>query len=248
MPLRCLSVLVLLCVLTIVSTVEAAVRPFVLAGGSATKAEKIDLDEMLDEYKIREQGGNWETGGGVRFIPGVPRPGGVSPGRAGPAGESPIEIRLRFTLGGGRLPDARFSGQRSSGYSYPPRRFLVSSRERFTYNYWALGGFFSALVYDRGGLYVGPVLQTVEYRADRAWTGETGCQQCGPAKDKATIRYGAVEAGAHYTLRHLPLRLEGFWVPKRFELSTTHIVQSENYKANFSALKGSVGGRVSWEF
>jgi hypothetical protein len=236
------------CVLAVVPAAQAAVRPFLLAGGSATRAEKKDLNEMLDEYTIREHGSNWEGGGGIRFIPGLSRSELTGKGREGLAGESPIEIRLRFTLGSGGLPDVRFSGTRSSGYSYPPRRFLVSSRETFTYTSWSLGGFFSARVYDRLGFYLGPVLQTAKYKADRAWTGETNCQQCGPAKDKSTVRYGAFEAGAHYTLRPLPLRFEGFWVPGRFKLSTTHIVQSENYTANFSTLKGSLGARVSWEF
>jgi hypothetical protein len=236
------------CVLAIVPTAGAAIRPFVLAGGSAIRAEKTDLDEMLDEYKIHESGRSWEAGGGLRFIPGASGPIHADRSRAGLVAESPIEMRLRFTLGGGGLPDTRFSGLRSFGFSYPPRRFPVSSRERFTYSSWALGGFFSARVYHRGGFYVGPVLQTVKYEADRAWTGPTDCANCGPAKDKATSRYGALEAGAHYTLRRFPLRLEGFWVPKRVSLTTTHIVQSKNYKANFASLKGSFGARASWEF
>ncbi len=245
---RWLSVVVILCAVALTSTAEAAIRPFVLAGGSAIRAEKTDLDEMLDEYTIRERGRGWEAGGGLRFLPGASGSSAADRRSAALAGESPIEMRLRFTLGGGNLPDTRFSGPRSSGFSYPPRSFLVSSRERFTYSSWALGGFFSARVYDRVGFYVGPVLQTVEYKADRAWTGPTDCTQCGPAKDKATSRYGALEAGAHYTLRQFPLRLEGFWVPKRVNLTTTHIVRSENYKANFASFKGSLGARVSWEF
>ena len=45
-----------------------------------------------------------------------------------------------------------------------------------------------------------------------------------------------------------PLRLEGFWVPKRVNLMTTHIVQSANYQANFASFKGSFGARAAWEF
>ena len=243
MSLRLLPAMVLLCILAIISTVEAAVRPFVLAGGSAVRAEKTDLDEMLDPYTIREHGRDWEAGGGLRFIPGIPRTSSGDQGSVVLAGDGPIEMRLRFTLGGGSLPGARFSGPRSSGFSYPPRTFLVSSREKFTYSSWALGGFFSARVYRSFGIsvgpklpapitsaisfltncslgfYVGPVLQTVKYEADRAWTGPTDCADCGPAKDKATSRYGALEAGAHYTLRQFPvhpLRLEGFWIFLKF--------------------------------
>jgi hypothetical protein len=239
-----------LCVLAFGSTAEAAIRPFVLAGGSAIRAEKTDLDEMLDKYKIRESGRGWEAGGGLRLVPGASGSSAADRSSTVSAGESPIEMRLRFTLGGGGLPDARFSGRRFSGsiFSYPVRSFAVTSRERFTYSSWALGGFFSARVYQRVGFYLGPVLQTVKYQADRAWTGSTDCTQCGPAKDKATSRYGALEVGAHYTLHQFPLRLEGFWVPRRVNLTTTHIVQSENYQANFASFKGSFGARASWEF
>jgi hypothetical protein len=240
--LRMLPVLLL----AIVSGAHAAVRPFVLAGGSAIRAEKSDLDEMLDEYTVRETGGSWEAGGGLRFVPGTAGSRQTNAGPAGLTGEGPIEMRLRFTLGGGDLPGTRFSGWRSD-YSYR-NRFPVSSEERFTYRSWSLGTFFSAWVVGRLGFYVGPVLQSVKSDADRTWTGPTDCYQCGPAKDKATTRYGAVEAGAHYTLRQIPLRLEGFWVPKRANLSTTHIIQSDNYKANFSSFKGSFGARASWEF
>jgi hypothetical protein len=140
----------------------------------------------------------------------------------------------------------RFSGTRPDR-SF--RRFFpVSFREQFVYRSWALGAFFSARVYDNLGFFLGPVLQTVKYEAERTWTGRTDCANCGPAKDKATSRYGALEAGAHYTLHQFPLRLEGYWVPKRFDLTTTHIIQTEIYKANFASFKGSLGARVSWEF
>jgi hypothetical protein len=245
---RWLSVTVFLGAVALASTAEAAVRPFVLAGGSAIRAEKTDLDEWLDEYTIRERGKDWEAGGGLRFIPGTSKSSAANRAGAASAGESPIEMRLRFTLGGGGLPDTRFSGQRSFGFSYPPRSFLVSSRETFSYSSWAIGGFFSARLYHRAGFYVGPILQTVNYKADRAWTGPTECTQCGPATDKATSRYGAVEAGAHYTLHQFPLRLEGFWIPKRVNLTTTHKLKSANYQANFASFKGSLGARLAWEF
>jgi hypothetical protein len=243
---RPLPVLAFLCALIFASTAEAVIRPFVLAGGSTTRAEKTDLDEMLDTYTIREAGRSWETGGGLRFIPGKSGPGASDTNRRYLVGEDPIEIRLRFTLGGGGLSGTQFNGTRPDR-SF--RRFFpVSSRERFVYRSWALGVLFSARVYDSLGFFLGPVLQTVKYEADRTWVGWTDCANCGPAKDKATSRYGALEAGAHYTLHQLPLRLEGFWVPRRVNLTTTHIVQSENYKANFASLKGSFGARVVWEF
>lgn len=269
---RWIAAMVFLCVLASASTARATVRTFVLAGGSAIKAEKTDLDEWLDEYTIHEHGNSWEAGGGLRILSSASRSGAGDQSSATLAEESPIEMRLRFTYGGGSLPDTRFRGRRFSGsiFSYPVRSFPVSSHETFTYRSWALGGFFSARVFRSPGLsrgssapvgsainfltngslggYVGPVLQSVKYQADRAWEGETDCTLCGPGKDKSTSRYGALEVGAYYTLRQIPLRLEGFWVPRRVSLSTTHIIESENYQANFASLKASTGARVSWEF
>jgi hypothetical protein len=269
---RWILAMVALCALTLASSAQATLRTFVLAGGSAIKAEKTDLNEWQDKYTIREHGGSWEAGGGLRILPRGSRSTSADRSHAVVAGESPIEMRLRFTYGGGNLPDTRFRGRRFSGsiFSYPVRSFPVSSHETFTYRSWSVGGFFSARVFSTRGVaqgseaplgsainfltngsfggFVGPVLQSVKYEANRSWEGETDCTLCGPGKDKSTSRYGALEVGAHYTLRQIPLRLEGFWVPRRVNLSTTHIIESENYKANFASLKASTGARVSWEF
>ncbi len=245
---RWLAVIIALGLATLASAADAAIRPFVLAGATAIRTEKTDLDEMLDEYTIQEDSKGWEVGGGLRLVSATGESGGADHGGVPSWGERAIEMRLRLTVNGGSLPDVNFSGQRSSGFSYPPRSFSVTSRETFDYISWALGGFFSARVYRGAGFYLGPVVQSVSYEADRSWTGPTDCTQCGPGGDKATDRYGAFEAGLHYTLRRLPLRLEGWWIPKRVNLSTTHIVRSDNYQANFAAFKESMGGRVSWEF
>jgi hypothetical protein len=246
MPSRWPILAACLCLLAPATRSEGAIRPFVLAGGSALKAEKTDLNEWLDKYTVRQSGGSWEAGGGLRLVPGVSESSRADQGANGPAARSPIEIRLRLTLGGGGLPGAQFVGERVD-YSFR-HRFPVSSRERFTYRSWALGAFFSTRVYDSLGFFLGPVLQTVNFEADRSWSGRTDCPQCGPAKDKATSRYGAMEAGLHYTLHQYPLRFEGYWVPKRVDLTTTHILQSENYEANFATFKSSFGARASWEF
>lgn len=215
----------------------AAVRPYVIGGGQTTRAEKTDLDEMLDPYVIRESSGSWDLGGGVRVF---------SSGTEDEANGERIGIRMRFTLGGGSLPDVRFSGWRSD-YSYR-NRYQVSSRERFTYKTWSLGAFFSARVLPRGGFYLGPALQTVKFEAKRSWSGLTDCYLCGPGSDRATVRYGVIEGGLHYRPFRQPLRFEAFWVPARAELSTTQIVRSENYTAKFSSFKHSLGTRIAWEF
>jgi hypothetical protein len=243
---RLLPALALLCLPALVPSARAAIRPFVVAGVATTRSEKTDLNDMLDEYTIHANSGSWEAGGGLRFIPGTTGDATAKSTDAPPHSESPIEIRMRLTFGGGRLHDVNVSGWRSD-YSYR-HRFQFSSNEQFTYKSWAVGSFFSATLHQYFGFYVGPVLESVKYHADRAWTGLTDCDGCGPAKDEATSHYGTLEAGAHYTVRPYPVRLEGYWAPRRVTLSTTHIVRAVNYKANFSSFKGSLGARVSWEF
>jgi hypothetical protein len=235
--LRALPVFALVLSGVLVERADAVIRPFVVGGGLGTRAEKNDLDEMLDPYTIRESTGSWEAGGGVRFFSRTVRDGGE--------GER-IGVRLRFTLGGGSLPGVRFSGWRSD-YSYRSR-YPVSYHETFRYDTWSLGTFFSARVLQRGGFYLGPALQTVKFEARRSWAGITDCYLCGPGTDRATVRYGVIEGGVHYRPLAQPLRLEAFWVPARAELSTTQIVRSPNYSANFSSFKHSIGARLSYEF
>lgn len=229
--------LAILAVLACGLEARAAVRPYLSGGGQVTRAEKTDLDELLDPYVIRESSGSWDLGGGVRIF---------SAAAADEANGEKIGIRLRFTYGGGGLPDVRFSGWRSD-YSYR-NRYQVSSRETFNYRTWSLGAFFSARVLSRGGFYLGPVLQTVKFESKRSWSGLTDCYLCGPGSDRATVRYGIVEGGVHYRPLRQPLRLEAFWVPARAELSTTQIVRSENYTAKFSSFKHSIGTRIAWDF
>lgn len=222
-----------------------AIGYFVVGGGASTNSERDELDDLLDPYTVRADGGSWEAGGGVRFF-------GKEPEVSGRLGWM-NEMRLRLTVGQGDLPGARFDGFRSD-YSYR-NRFAVSSREAFTYTRWAVGGFFSATILpesrDRvgqGGFYLGPVVETYELDADRSWSGPTDCWECGPAEDEATVRYGLIEGGVHYFHPVVPVRLEAFWIPGRAELSITQKVKSPIYTANFSSFTRSYGARLVYEF
>jgi len=215
----------------------AAVRPYLLGGGLTTQVEKDELDELLDPITYRDDTRNWELGGGLRLF--------SESSRNARDGER-ISVRLRFTIGAGDLPGERLT-RMATDFSYR-NRFLVTSIESLSYRTWGIGALFSARVLPRGGFYLGPIVQNVNYTAERAWEGPTECYLCGPAEDEATVNYGLIEAGAHYRPLAWPLRVEAFWIPGRVELSNVQKVKSENYQANFSAFRYSIGGRLSYEF
>lgn len=237
--------LVVVAAVLIAMPADGAMGYFVLGGGAATVSEREELDDLLDPYTIRADRGSWEAGGGVRFF-------GRAPSEAGHL-RWMNEMRLRATMGQGDLPGARFDGFRSD-YSYR-NRFAVSSRESFSYTRWAVGGFFSTTIQPtnraaigQGGFYLGPVIESYELEAERAWSGPTDCWECGPADDHATVRYGMIEAGLHYLAPVVPVRLEAFWVPGRAELSITQKVKSPIYTANFSSFARTFGARLVYDF
>lgn len=200
--------------------------------------EKTDLNEWLDEYTIRKHSESWQAGGGVRFFDA----GGRRSGR-GPA----FEIRTRLGLGGGNLPGTTLAGRVSawpSSYSY---EFV--SKESYSFNEWNFTALFQANVFPTAGFFLGPGLQSFTINADRDWTGPDGCSTCGDATDKTTERYGQLELGARWRPGKWPLSLEGYGVPFRVPLSTTHILQSENWTtANFPSFKRTLGARLVYEF
>lgn len=220
---------------------EAAVRPFVFGGGGAIAHEKEDLDEMLDPYTIRKESAGWEAGAGMRFFSSFD-------GNGNSVKSDPRwEIRLRLGFGGGNLPGTTLSGRRSV-YPYQFSYDFVS-RESYSFDTWSLGGNFLVNVLPRAGLFVGPSLQSVRIDAKRDWTGPTDCPECGEAKDKLTERYGQIEVGGRWKPTDLPLSVEGYAIPERIRLSTTHILQSDNWTtANFPSFKRSYGARLVYEF
>jgi len=216
---------------------HARLHPFVVVGGQASKAEKDDVDKLLDPITIHQSSGSWEAGGGLQFNTGH---------NAATNADGPVDIGLRLTYGRGTLPDESFSGTRSD-FSYH-HSYEVSYTESFHYTGWTAGALFSYRVLPHGGFYLGPVLQTANFKAERSWEGPTDCFECGPASDKSMTRYGQLELGANAIPFNVPLRIEGYWIPWRRELSTTHIVQSDIYTANFSALKNALGMRLAYQF
>jgi hypothetical protein len=223
------------------SPARAMVKPLVFGGAAFTTHEKTDLDKRLDEYTIRKSVTGWEAGAGLDFFP------TLGPDGSRLTDRPRWQIRLRLGVGGGTLPGTTVSGRRSV-YPYQYSYTFVS-KETYSYSTWTLGGFFVADVVPTAGFYVGPTLQSVRTKAKRAWTGPTECSECGNAKDKSTQRYGEIELGAYWKPTALPVRFEGYCVPARVTLSTTHILESDNWTtANFPVFKRSLGARLVYEF
>lgn len=220
---------------------RGAVRFLAYAGGSATTHEKSDLNENLDPYTIRDDTGSWEFGGGVRLFT-----------RTGPdgrplSGDPRWEVRGILGLGGGDFPGTTVQGRRSV-YPYQYSYEFVS-KESYSYTYWTLAGLFLVNVRHDVGVFIGPAVQSVTTKAKRKWTGPSECSECGDARDESTERYGSLELGPRWKPAFLPVSLEAYWIPTRIELSTTHILQSDNWTtANFPSLTRTFGARVVYEF
>jgi hypothetical protein len=212
--------LILLAICASGPTARAAARPLLFAGFQTTSSEKTELDKLLDPYTIHNRTNRWDAGAGLRLF--------TFRGSYGRQTVPPWEFQFRLGFGGGTLPGSYVSG----------RRFLdrssvdFTSKESFKYTTWAFGTAIVANVRPQTAFYVQPALQTVKYKATRAWTGPSGCYLCGDATDQATSRYGLIEIGAQWKPVNNQFALEGYWIPRRFELSSTHIVRSQNYKAD----------------
>jgi hypothetical protein len=212
---------------------RAAVSPFVYGGASATYNEKDDTDLLLDPITIKDHRGSWEAGLGARFF---------SRQSLDAGGRPRWEIRPRLGWGGGNLAGVVVSVDRSNERR---NRYSFTSAEEFRWRSWQASATFLVRPLPRIGLYAGPGLQSVVFRATRTWTGTIPqfCSDCGDGKDKITVRYGLLEVGAHVDPFSLPVSFETYWIPKRVDLSTTRRGQAE-YKANFPKLTESFGGRL----
>lgn len=222
-------------------TARAEISPYLFMGGQALSAVTTLQDEWLDDYTERDSRPGWEGGAGLRIHRSLDTPSAVVA-----PGIPKWEFRVRLGYGGGSLEDATYSGFVSDFES--GERLPFTSDESYEYTNWTVGASFMANVHPRFGFFVGPTVQIAKYKGDRKWTGPENVSSGGDAKDESTVRYGLLEVGAHVRALSLPVVLETYWVPKRFELSTTHILQSDNWQGNFASFEQSVGMRVSYEF
>lgn len=214
----------------------AATRPFLYAGGQSLATEKDDTDRLLNPITIKHNRGTWEAGGGLRFYSRL---------KLHENGQPRWEIRPRIGWSSGDLAGTSVDVEHTGGQN--PYAYHYS--EDFTWRSWQLGAQFLVNVRPSIGFLAGPSLQSVGFTARRKWSGDVPqfCSSCGDGKDKLNVRYGLLEVGAHVMPFTVPVALETYWIPKRFELSTTRRGQAD-YKANFAALAQSFGGRLTYEF
>ncbi|MBK8229381.1 MAG: hypothetical protein IPK72_02095 [Candidatus Eisenbacteria bacterium] len=215
---------------------RAAFRPFVYGGGQTLSTEKEDTDRLLNPITIDDRTGTWEAGFGARFYSKLNLHGN---------GQPKWEIRPRLGWSSGDLAGTTVTVKREdrrNPYEY-------TFREDFTWDSWQVGTQFLVNVRPGIGFLAGPVLQSVSFKAERDWEGSIPqfCSSCGDGRDKIGVRYGLLEVGAHLMPFPMPLAIETYWIPKRFELSTSRKGQGD-YKANFATLANSFGGRVTYDF
>ncbi len=227
---------------------RAVVRPFVYGDLRWTPTQTQELDYFAPNSRPPDWTitvpwkamPSWEAGGGVRFY------SRFNPDGSPLVGDPRWELRVRFGLGRGSLPGKLIHGD-VGGLSGQPAPF--TSQETYKDTNWTLGADLCFRLLWRAGIFFGPVFQSITTSGDRNWIGPTTDPSSGDATDQSTLRYSMVELGARVKPLAAPLTLEAYWVPKRFQLSTTHILQSTNWQtATFPSFEHTLGFRVSLDF
>jgi hypothetical protein len=232
-----------MCLLVLVSTSRAEIRPFVFGGGLTTRLETEREDANLDPITVTDNAEPWEVGAGLRFAP-------RDRGESASARDLHWEFRLRYARGGSDLPGISYSvvheGRRNP-YNY-------SVWETYEQSYWLAGAAVLVRPLPWLGIFGGPSVQSVRFEGELERAGILPDPRYftlpSSGKDSRDIRYAVIDLGLQLMPRpHWP-GIELFYSPKRFEMSNErrNKLGADGWKAGFPALRRSLGVRLVFDF